>query len=238
MNDKPDPKIQSLRELFANLDALYGLHTRLYKLNYTVYDTTLWNLRVAKNISSGNLLNVKGTKINNVRTTSTIILALLAVISVAIQVLPINLYTIPISIIVILIIYVFFLGIISYKDASKSEKEFEKIIDDTELIEDKIIKTIYEAENICSGIESWIDYTNDQIFHFQTLGRIAKDILENPTINTAIRQNYGGKLKTCIKKLDDIKQYNKKICIDGDRTKKEYEMIELKINDVLEELQG
>lgn len=238
MNDKPDPKIQSLKELFANLDAVYGLHTRLYKLNYAVYDTTLWNLRVAKNISSGNLLNVKGTKINNVRTTSTIILGLLAVISVAIQVLPFNVYTVPISIIVILIIYVFFLGIISYKDASKSEEEFEKIIEETELIEDNIINTIDEAENICSGIESWIDYTNDQIHHFQTLGRIAKEILKIPTINTVIRQNYEEQLKICIKKLNDFKQSNEKNYKDGGRTEKEYEMIELKINYALEELQG
>lgn len=238
MNDKPDPKIQSLRELFANLDAVYGLHTRIYKLNYTVYDTTLWNLRVAKNISSGNLLNVKGTKINNARTTSTIIFGLLAVISVATQVLPINVYTVPIFFIFMLIIYVFILGVISYKDASKSEKEFEKIIKKTKSIEDNIINTIDEAENICSGIESWIDYTNDQIHHFQTLGRIAKDILKIPTINIVIGQNYEEKLKMCIKKLNDFEQSNEKIYQDEGRTKEEYEMIKLKINYALEDLQG
>lgn len=101
----PQQNTQSLRELFADLDALYGVHTRLYKLNHTIYDTTLRNLKAAK--------------INSIRTTGTIIAALSAIIYVAIQVLPVNLSTVPILIIAGIIIFVFYLGIISYIDASK-----------------------------------------------------------------------------------------------------------------------
>lgn len=238
MSDKSDPEtITSLRELFASLDAIYGIHTRLYKLNHTTYETTLWNLRMAKNISSGTLLNVKAAKFNILKTTSTIIAAILAVIGVAIQVLPINLYTVPLYIVVAFIIYVGILGFISYKNASKDEKEFEKIIQETEVIEDQIRKTIYDAENVCGGIESWIDYTYDQISSWLTLGLLAKDISKT-TINTEIKQNYEDKLEISIKKLNNIKSANEKLYRNGVRTEEDYTKIDMKINNVLNKLQG
>lgn len=228
--------VQPLRELFANLDAIYGVHTRLYKLNHTIYNTALWNLRAAKNISSATLLNSKAAKINSVRTTGTIIASLSAIILVAIQVLPINLVTVPTIIVVGIIIFVFYLGCLSYGDASKTEKEFKELIETADKIEKEMTKEIFRAESV-SGVESWTDYSYDQILHWQTLGVIAKDILKDITINPEIKKNYSDKLETCIKKLKSIKSSNEKLHRDGIRTKEDCEKINTKINDALQKLE-
>lgn len=197
----------SLRQMLVSLDATYRVHTRLYKLNHALYSTTLSNLRATKN--------------NSIGITGTVITALLTIVGVAIQVLGISPSSVPLVLIYAYIGFVFYLGYLSYTNASKSEREFEDIIGQ------------YQDKNVFYGIENWIDFTQDEISKLWTRIRIIKQILEDEELEQDAKKWYEDQLNFYAKNLTKIKSLNEELYRKGTRKQEDYNTIKKHVEDDL-----
>lgn len=197
----------SLRQMLVNLDATYRVHTRLYKLNHALYFTTLSNLRAAKN--------------NSIGMTGTIISVLLAIITMAIGVLGINPSSAPMFLIYAFILIVAYLGYLSCREISKAEVEFEDIIGP------------YKDKRIVAGIETWIDFTLDEISKFSTRISIIKKILKDEELESNTKKSYENQLKYYTEKLGTFKSLNEELYNKGLRKEQEHNMIKKCVEDAL-----
>lgn len=185
--------------MLVSLDATYRVHTRLYKLNHALYSTTVSKLRATKN--------------NSVGITGTVIAALFTIVAVAIQVLGVNPSSVPIFLIYAFIVLVFYLGYLSYTEASKAQKEFEDIIGQ------------YEDKNICAGIETWIDFTKDEISKLSTRISIIKKILEDEELEPDTKKMYEDQLNYYAGRLKTFKSLNEDLYNKGARKQEDYNTI-------------
>lgn len=190
---------KSLRQMLVSLDATYRVHTRLYKVNHALYSTTVSNLRATKN--------------NSVGITGTAIAALFTIVAVAIQVLGVNPSSVPILLIYAFIVFVFYLGYLSYTEASKAQKEFEDIIGK------------YQDKNVFDGIETWIDFTQDEISKLSTRISIIKQILGDEELEPETKIMYKDQLDFNAKKLIKFNTLNEELYSRGARKKEDYDAI-------------
>jgi hypothetical protein len=191
-------------DAFRLIDSMYRVHTRLYKLHYTLYSTTISLL--------------KSNKLNSLSRTAVIIGALLVFVNLFVEIFKIDLFSAPLLIIYGIIIAIILIEISLYIEADKTEKEFEKLL---------------KIHDVGDSLESWKSFTLDEIGKLSTRIVMINAILKDEP-DSEIITRYKKILEFNINEIKEIKEINEKLFAYKKRSKSDYNEIKMRLKHALE----